>query len=465
MSKTVKNYFKATGLYTIGNIFNKAMSLLLLPIFTRMLSTSSYGIVSTYNSWVNIAIIIIGLQSYLTLRSAYYDYKEDLNSYISTINTISFIAAVIVLAIAIGVSYLFIENIPIVLVILCVIQAFTAAVTNVELQKEMMDVAYVKRTMLLSLPNLIAALLGISVLLIFPKTDYMGRIGTNALVSVCVGFFILGNYYRKSRTICRRDYCNYALALAVPLIFHGLACEVLSSVDRMMITSFRSTAETGIYSVAYTMGMAIKVIISSVESVWVPWFTSKMNEKKKTDINRVARSYLYIVTSMCISAMLCLPEILKMFADRSYWSGVYIIPPIVLASFVVFLYTLSVDVEYYYKKTKGIAVNTFIAAISNVVLNFIFIPKYGAIAAAFTTVVSYVISFVVHFITARKLDVELFPGTVYVIPIMIAFFGTILTYIFMGNWIIRWSIAIVSFVIMVIFISRKDLKWLIIKKR
>ena len=154
MSKTVKKYFKATGLYTIGNIFNKAMSLLLLPIFTRMLSTSSYGIVSTYNSWVNIAIIIIGLQSYLTLRSAYYDYKEDLNGYISTINTISFIAAGIVLAIAIGVSYLFIENVPIVLVILCVIQAFTAAVTNVELQKEMMDVAYVKRTMLLSLPNL-----------------------------------------------------------------------------------------------------------------------------------------------------------------------------------------------------------------------------------------------------------------------------------------------------------------------
>ena len=454
MSK--KSYFKATGMYTIGNIFNKAMSLLLLPIFTRLLSTSSYGIVSTYNSWVNIAIILIGLQLYLTLRSAYSDYKDSLYSYISCIDSLSLITATVLVVVAV-IALNFVQvDLSKQLVIMCIIHAFFASITNVELQRQMMALDYLKRTLLLSLPGLFAALIGIAIIVFFPKTDYMGRIVSNAAVTSSVGLVILINHYKKGKTFLNSEYCQYGLVLALPLIFHGLASEVLSSVDRTMITAFRTTSETGIYSVAYTMGMAVKVITASVESVWIPWFTNKINEGKYQEINRTARYYLYVVSALCISAMLCLPEILKLFADKSYWDGIYVIPPIVLASFIVFLYSISVDVEYYYKETKGIAVNTFIAAALNLVLNFAFIPIFGAVAAAYTTVASYAVSFCIHYAKARKLNNILYPLQIYAIPIVMAVGGTVFAYLTMNYPIIRWIASILFLSLMMLYIGRAN---------
>lgn len=452
MSK--KKYLKATGLYTIGNIFNKAMSLLLLPIFTRLLSTSSYGVVSTYNSWVNMVAIIIGLQLYLTLRSAYSDYKDDLYSYVSCIDSLSLIATMILLTVAVIVLNFVHVDLPAQLVIICIIHAFFSSILNVELQRQMMALDYVKRTLLLALPGLIAALIGIVILVVFPQTDYMGRIVSNAAVCSCVGAMILFKHYKKGKTFLKSEYCRYGLGLAVPLIFHGMASEILSSVDRTMITAFKATSETGIYSVAYTMGMAVKVITASVESVWIPWFTSKINEGKNQEINKTAKYYLYIVSTLCISIMLCLPEILKLFADRSYWDGIYIIPPIVLASFIIFLYSISVDVEYYYRATKGIAVNTFIAAGLNLILNFLFIPRFGAIAAAYTTVASYAVSFCIHYAKARKLNRELYPLRMYAIPIAMAVGGTVVAYLTMDLPIIRWVISIVFLTLVTLYIGR-----------
>lgn len=48
------DYKKASTCYLIGNVFNKGIVFLTVPIFTRILSTSDYGVVTTYNSWIGI---------------------------------------------------------------------------------------------------------------------------------------------------------------------------------------------------------------------------------------------------------------------------------------------------------------------------------------------------------------------------------------------------------------------------
>lgn len=55
-----KSYKKAGTYYFIGNIFNKGISFLTVPVFTRILSTADYGIVTTYNSWIGILSMIVG---------------------------------------------------------------------------------------------------------------------------------------------------------------------------------------------------------------------------------------------------------------------------------------------------------------------------------------------------------------------------------------------------------------------
>lgn len=450
-----KNYFKASGLYFIGNIFNKAISLLLLPIFTRLLATDAYGIVSTYNSWVSIATIIISLQLFSTYRSAYLDYKNNLNEYTSAINSIVVVCFVAVFGLSMLITTVFQIKVSRDLIMLCLIHSFMASILNIETQKEMMELRYVKRTLLLSLPNLIAAVAGIVVLYLLPESSYYGRIVPTVIVHCCFGCTLLILGYAKGKTFYNKKIWTYAISYSAPLIVHGLANTVLSSLDRTMITAMRSSSETGIYSVAYTLGMMVLVITSSLEAVWIPWFTKKMEKGDKSIINTYAKVYVLVVAVLCVICELCLPEILKLFTDRSYWGGIAIIPPVVLASFSMFLYSLSVDLEYLKKTTKGIAINTIVAAILNSLLNYIFIPKYGAIAAAFTTVASYFVSFVLHYIYARKLDSELFPFSIYVLPIIIVIAGTAFVYFFMENWCVRWCSTFFLMIVMCVWCMKK----------
>ena len=71
--------------------------------------------------------------------------------------------------------------------------------------------------------------------------------------------------------------------------------------------------------------------------------------------------------------------------------------------FFLFLYTIPVGVEYYFKETKYIGATTFIAAAINVGTNYLFIKEYGYVAAAYTTLLSYVVMFALHWFIAKRI--------------------------------------------------------------
>lgn len=453
----LNKYFKATGMYTVGSVFNKAISLLLLPIFTRLLSTSSYGIVSTYTSWVNVVTIIVGAQLNLTIRPAMTDYKKDINKYIFSINLLSFFIFIFLLIVLSIITKIFFSDIILILTIFGLIQSFFTSIINVELQKQMMQLEYMKRTLLLALPNLIAALLGIIYIVLIPSIDYMGRIITMVAVYIIIGGYYFVKYFKIGKIKKISSYWKYAIAFSGPLIFHGIASVLLNNIDRTMITMFNNTSETGLYSVAYTMGMALIAVTSAMESVWIPWFTKKIESNQIKKINDVGKIYVIIGSLVCIILMLLMPEVLKIFADKEYWDAIYILPPIMLSSYMVFLFTISANIEYYYKSTKFVALNTIIATIINIILNVFFIPKFGALAAAYTTLISYLISFVLHFKYANNLNKSMLPFKTYIKPITAVSISTIFTYLFINNIILRWGISIVIIIILLVVLKmRKD---------
>jgi len=65
------------------------------------------------------------------------------------------------------------------------------------------------------------------------------------------------------------------------------------------------------------------------------------------------------------------------------------------------MFTFETNTEYYFKKTHYIYIGTMMAAALNVVLNIIFIPRYGYVAAAITTDISYLFLFVFHFLITK----------------------------------------------------------------
>ncbi|MFS1511131.1 lipopolysaccharide biosynthesis protein [Chengkuizengella sp. SCS-71B] len=447
---------KAGSFYLIGNLFNKAIAFITIPIFTRLMSTSDYGIVNTYLSWVSILSLIVGLSLGNSLRSAYIDYKEDLEGYISSIFFLSLLNFIISSTLIIVISHFFFEKLDITLVILCLVQSFMTFILNSITIKYMLSVNYIKRTLLLALPNVIVSILSIFFLINMNDNQYLGRIIPYVITTSLIAMYYLVKIFIQGKKYIDKTYWKYAIILSLPLIFHGLSATILRTSDLTMLTAFRSTSEAGIYSLVYNLSMISLVITSSLESVWIPWFNKKLLGGERESINKNVKIYIELVVIAMIGILLISPEVLVIIAPKEYWSGDILIPLVLLASFFIFLYSISVNLEYFYKSIKIIATNTFIAAALNLVLNLILIPSYGYIAAAFTTVIAYAVTFGIHYYAARKLDNLLFPFKIYIKPIITMILAVIISYLIIDYAIFRWLIAFVGSFIYILVSFRKN---------
>lgn len=450
------NYKKASVYYLVGNLFNKGMAFLTVPIFSRILSTSDYGIVNTYNSWISILAMIVGFALHMGIRNAFIDYKNEINDFMS-VTTTFVLECGIVLTLFIGLGAFLIDiDISLTLIVLCLLQGLSSALVQNYSMYLMMQYKYKARTVFMVLPNLISVILSIIAILFVVKTDlYMGRIIPTAIVNIFFGILIVIFVYKKSHVMYKNQYLKYGLAISAPLVLHGIALNILSQSDRTMITWLADASQTGIYSLIYNFSMLATVVTTSLEGVWTPWFMAKYKDHKIQEINKMFIDYLHLITYIMVGLMLVGSEVVKILADKSYWEGMQIIPPVILANYIIFLYTFYVNVEHYHKKTMYISVNTLIAAVTNIVLNMLFIPKYGYVAAAYTTLISYFVAFVLHSGYAKKLEKSLYPIKLFVPSLVHIIVAVVVFYVLQGNMFLRWFIAIIYIGIMFLINRRR----------
>ena len=440
------NAIKAGTIYIIANFFVKGISFLLLPIFTKIMTTHDYGIVSTYLSCVNITSILVGLAMMASIRAAYTDFKEDIYTYMSTILWISIIACFIVTLIF---EVLFRQRVSIsgILVICCMIQSLGVFMCNCLTNLYMMQERIYQRAILMIIPNLIIPVLGICFIKTSYLPGYIARILPMVIVNLIVVIYCILYIYKYSRMRFKIQYARYAFHICIPLFFQAIAADVLSTFDCIMITYFKSASQTAVYNVAYSISMILLSVTGAINSVWIPWFTQKMKNEENEMITDYIPKYIDVALAATIGILSVAPEFIRWFLAESYAGGVYYIVPITLAAFVIFLYSIANDIEYYYKKFKSMAFNTMISATVNIVLNYIFIPKYGAIAAAYTTLISYIISMIIHFYFAKKVCPQLIKANHYVFASVTLILCIFIYYLALDCMVIRWMYCIVIIVI------------------
>jgi O-antigen/teichoic acid export membrane protein len=451
------DYHKATTFYLVGTLFGQGMSFFTVPIFTRILSTNDYGIVTTYMSWVSILGMLIGFALFMGIRAAFIDYREKIDDFFSTIIVFTIFIFFGVSIIVFGGITLFHINISLALVFMCLVHSFASAVIQDYSMYLMMQYRYKARTALMVLPNLFSIICSTLAIVFVLKTDlYMGRIVPTAVITFTFAAILMVLIFRKGKFIIDKEYLKYGIAVSAPLILHGISLNILSQSDRTMITWLANASQTGIYSLVYNFSMIGTVIMTAFEGVWVPWFLLKLQERKIDAINSLAKDYVNLMTYAMVCLILIAPEILKLLASKQYWEGISIIPPIILANYVIFLYTLYVNVEHFHKKTVYITYNTVIAATCNLILNYIFIPQYGYVAAAYTTIISYILSLVLHSRYAKKLEPDIYPLKTFIRPILHILVTMGLFYVLIDMPMIRLSLMLVYLATM-LFRERKGL--------
>ncbi len=442
------DYKKASIYYLAGNIFNKGMGFFTVPIFTRILTTSDYGTISTYNAWQSILVLLLSMALYMAIKQVYIQCPEKADDYHSTINIFITLITILVLAITFLIGRIF--KLDVLLISLCIVHSYAYALTENYSMSLMMKYEYKKRTALMVLPNLISVGLSIiCILYIVTEQQYLGRIIPAVVVEGGISIFLLVKVFQKSHTY-NTEYLSDALAISVPLIAHGISLSILNQSDRMMISALVGEEKTAIYSVVYNFSMIATALSTALTGVWAPWFMTRLKQHTNDDvkqINDMSKKYTWFMAGIMCGVVLVAPEVLKLLASEPYWDGVHIIPPIVMANLATFIYTFYVDVEHYYKKTKRIAVNTIIAASTNLLLNWLLIPVIGYEAAAYTTLISYVVSLLIHYICARKLEPEILVMSSFKEIILLVIGVCLLYYLTLDFWMLRWGAAVILVIV------------------
>lgn len=438
-----KKFTKAGLLYLLGNIFNKGIAFLTVPIYIRIMSTDEYGIVNTYTAAVGIISILIGMSLHMSIRTAFIDFLEEIDEFMQSIFMLVIITMLGFSLVSLVTMNLFSFNSSsIIIIFLCILQGFSTAIIEDYSMYLMMKYNYKTRTLVLIMPNFVSTLLSVlSIVLLCKVNRYMGKIIPTSLITTIIAVGIIAMFFQKKRLKTCRKYWKYALGISLPIIFHALSLNILSQSDRIMITFLKGSDETGIYSLIYNFSMIANIFIISVEGVWVPWFTKNISLNNIKKINEKAVNYIEIVSLAVVCIILVSPEVLKFVALKKYWIGIPVIPLVVSTSYIIFMYTMYVNVEHFYKETKHIALNTIIAAITNLILNFIFIPRYGMYAAAVTTLVSYIISLVLHYKFAKNINREVFPFKLFLGSLFLLGISIIVFYMFIECFIIRYIVC------------------------
>ena len=168
-----------------------------------------------------------------------------------------------------------------------------------------------------------------------------------------------------------------------------------------MITNLCGNEFTATYTIACNCMSIATLFLTSLNNAVSPWIFDKLENNEEKDINKITYPYCLIFFLSVQLVMLIGPELLWILGGPQYSNSKSIIIPLLVSAVLQFAYCLYVNIEQYSRKTWAIAMGTAIAASVNIGLNFILLPIYGYWIAAYTTLIGYIILFLVHYSFVR----------------------------------------------------------------
>lgn len=418
--------------YVSADLFAKGLGFISIPIFTRLLTPDDYGILSIFTSITAMLIVIYGLGIRGSVTRYYYekgiDFKGFFGANILFVNLWGLFLMLLLFLFRDNITkYL---NLPDNLFVLCLLVAFFSV--SFEIYQSYLQAS--KQSKKYSILNILKTssvlLLSVIIILLLKEKKYLGQIFAELIVFLVISIYAIVSILKISKLNFNKKYIKYSLLFGVPIVFHLLSQTVLASFDQIIINQLNGANEAGLYSFAYQIGLIQSIISMAILKAWTPIFYDKMNQSKFHDIEALAENYSKLIYGLAVVLMLFSYEIVFVMADSSFYTAQDIIPVIIISYVFFFLYTLYVSYSFYHKKTYLIAIFTVISGLTNIMLNYIFIPKYGYKVAAWTTLVSFFTLFILHYMNTKVFLknnksinlLKLLPNLLFITMIFIGFF-------------------------------------------
>ena len=396
---------KASFWFLICAFMQRGISFITTPIFTRLLNTTEYGQFNIFNSWLGILTVIVSLNlSAGVYARGVVKFGDDRKVFTSSMQGLSLTLVLVwtVIYFAFHSFWNDVFSLTTFQMICMFVMIVSVNIFGFWSMSQRVDFKY--RSLLIVTLAMSVAKPILGIILVKSVADKVtARIFGLAVIEalVCIVLFTLQAVRGKKFFVA--FYWKHALKFNIPLIPHYLSMTVLNSADRIMIGKMVNESSAGIYGLAYSISQIMTLFNTALFQTVEPWLYKKINDKEIKDISKVAYSAFIGIAAVNLLLIALAPEAVKIFAPPEYYDAIWVIPPVAMSVYFMFSYTFFAVFEFYYEKTKLIAVATSVGAILNIVLNYIFIRIFGYYAAGYTTLVCYMVYAAFHMHFMRKI--------------------------------------------------------------
>ena len=398
--------------YGLGNVFNRVIGFVMIPVYTRYLIPAEYGILELLSLTTEIIGMILSIRISRAMYRFYFEYDsiKDKNEVISTA-LVSFgaigLAGLFLASLASGFlaenildsarfSHYFIVSFVTLWFNTVVLMAFYY------LQILKKSVQYV----ILSAIKLLIALSFNIYFIVFLKMGVLGILYGNLIASVSLTIILVIPVLIKVGIRFSGRKLIEMLKYGLPLIPGSLANFVVLVSDRYIVKFFGSLADTGIYSLSYKFGILPHMFIT------VPffqiWSVRRFELMKRKDaeelMGKIVTYFIFMITFIGLGISVLAKDTIHLMVGSKYWEA-HLYIPILILSYIIFglfnHFSMSILIQ---KKTKYISYIDVGNGILNIALNILLIKSYGIYGAAYATLISYTIRISSLYIVANHLQ-------------------------------------------------------------
>lgn len=390
--------------FTVCQFLQRGISFITVPIFTRLLTTEEYGICNIYFAWFDVFILFTSLKlPYEGLNNGLIRYEDDKDSYTSSI-----MGLISVLTLSAGGVFFLLHKwidratgLSSFIMLLMFIQLMFNPPLMLWTNRERFDFRYRKPvavTAVSTVLNLFVTVVAVISTSYKAEARIIGTVSVQTLFGVIFAVLL----FARGKTFFKKEYWSFALRFNLPLIFYYVSQIILNQSDRIMINYYQGSGKAAVYSVAYSAATLMLLVLSSINGSFNPWMYKKLKAGKYRDVGQTASIVCLLVGGATFAVSALAPDLIRILATEEYMEAIWIIAPVSASVYFIFLYMVFANVEMYYGENNGISVISIICSALNIVLNMIFIPMFGYFAAGWTTLVSYMVLTLLHFVLMKR---------------------------------------------------------------
>lgn len=464
MKNKLKLFLENFLFYGGLSVLQKALPFITLPIITKMLpDTSSYGIADMFNLIISFGSAVAILGMYDAIFREFFEDKENKKyqrEVTSTGLNIVLISSIVILVLILllnkQLSFYLFEDIKYKkLIILSGIGILISSLNSIIVAPTRMR----NQRKIFFITGISFPLIGFFITYFCIKIGYTYEAliyGTILMNSISLVVFFLLNHKDFSLKIFNKKVAKELFKIGLPLVPVFLIYWVFNSMDRVMINKMIGSGELGIYSVGSKVSSVSQLIYSAFAGGWGYFSFSTMKDEKQVKLISNTFEYLGIISFIAfIISKPFISPVFNFFFTGDYVRGQEVFSYLFLSPLILMLFQTIGSQVIIIKKSYLSTLILSVGAVVNIILNYYLIKFFGIKGAAFSTLMSYIVStFLLGYICLKK-ELLIMDKRFYIISLLL--FVNILINFFFQNLVYVYGFIYILVLVLIIKFYYKDL--------